>query len=87
MPKGMIEYARNDSHFLIAIYLVLIKMVCPSSFESTEQELFLSKDLVELSCKSPNDWLTNLTEIDQKQPSLQEDLLKFIASQLKNVAQ
>ena len=29
---GMLEYARNDSHFLIALYHILLKLLNPFAF-------------------------------------------------------
>ena len=33
LPKGMLEYARNDSHYLIPLYMI-IQDICKSSLKS-----------------------------------------------------
>ena len=42
LSEGMLDYARGDSHYLIAIYSLLIKLINPFVFPATQPE---SKDL------------------------------------------
>ncbi len=34
LPKGMLDYARCDSHYLIPIYVLLCKFINPLAFEN-----------------------------------------------------
>lgn len=36
---GMLDYARSDSHYLIALYAILVKLLNPFAFESSDMVL------------------------------------------------
>lgn len=36
LPKGMLDYARNDSHYLISVYM-LIQEMCESKFQFAKE--------------------------------------------------
>ena len=61
----MLDYARNDSHYLIAIYVMLVKLLNPNAFEkeksfSLPHLPFAVKELAE---KDVNPWLDNIKDI------------------------
>ena len=37
LMSGMLEYARNDSHYLLALYFMLIKLMARDSFNSQDE--------------------------------------------------
>ena len=66
LPEGMMDYARSDSHFLIPIYLSLMKQLNPLLFNKDNQaspDLYLSPELKESSQSSKNDWIKNIHQI------------------------
>jgi len=72
LKKDMLTYAREDSHYLIAIYATLMKLLNPFVFwqdaEQTAQspnlifdgQLYISDELIKENGKSTNDWLSNI---------------------------
>lgn len=56
LPEGMIDYARCDSHYLIPIYLMMIKML-------TNEEFCYPQDIIDNSKEFKNNYLQNLQEI------------------------
>ena len=38
LPSGMLDYARSDSHYLIPIYIIFVKILQPLSFEKSESK-------------------------------------------------
>ena len=37
LMSGMLEYARNDSHYLLALYFMLIKLMARDSFNNQDE--------------------------------------------------
>ena len=62
IPKGMVDYARCDSHYLIPIFLYLLKCINPNL--QPDSKLYISPDLIEFTNNSANNWVSNLSEIE-----------------------
>jgi ribonuclease D len=62
LPQGMIEYARNDSHFLIPLYLSLHSLL------SNNNDLYISDELKNLHVSSNQNWFKNLKKLDDTTP-------------------
>ena len=78
IPEGMLDYARCDSHYLIPMYLYLLKLINPFLFEKDEDQLIsptgkverlpkllhMSPELYELAkLQAPNNWLEHIRQI------------------------
>lgn len=69
----MLDYARYDSHYLIAIYAIMMKILAPSLFFNEGQILgldeVLNEDIIKNSESSTN-WVQNLQEIQRSDSSV-----------------
>jgi hypothetical protein len=54
--SGMLEYARYDSHFLLGIYVIFVKLMCSDSFLTKEMP-HLEPGILDLAKKDTNPWL------------------------------
>lgn len=64
--QGMMDYARNDSHYLIAIYVMLIKLLNPGVFQKQPNTFGLPHlpfSVIDLAEKDVNPWLENIKDI------------------------
>ena len=43
LPSDMLDYARNDSHYLIPLYLIFIKLLNPFAFSLEKEKCDLKK--------------------------------------------
>ena len=57
LPVGMLDYARSDSHYLIPVYLMFMKILHPTSFQSP------NTDHQEVQDDSPNLFFNNTLHI------------------------
>lgn len=78
LPAGMLDYARGDSHYLIAIYVTLLKLMDPFVFSNNQMEssskpsnffdcqLYVSRALRSKDViVNDNDWLANIASINE----------------------
>ena len=79
LSEGMLDYARGDSHYLIAIYCVLMKLLNPFALRESDignddfhhlhqlrlqNSLYLDPKLLAEDCRyNKNDWLRNIEDM------------------------